>query len=218
VGEGAAGLTLACGFLQATYLQITGLFDYLREPLVVSVAEDTSFHEPFHQLLGELASPRPGMRVLAEMLMKQCLIALLRRHADASGQCRVAWLAAHDNRALGRTVSAMLDRPEDGHTVQSLADVAGMSRATFAEHFRKAFGRTPVDFLKEVRLRRAAHLLAATDLSVKAIAARIGFDSRSYFSRAFKDFTGIDPAGFRANPVALSLNPRELGAEQVGSA
>lgn len=206
VGQGLPGLTLACGFVQATYLQISGLFDYLREPLVISVADDTSFREPFHQLLGELATPKPGTRVLAEMLMKQCLIALLRRHADGSGACQVAWLAAHNNQALGRAISAMLDKPESGHTVQSLADVAGMSRAAYAEHFKKAFGRTPMDFLKEVRLRRAAHLLTATDLPVKAIAARIGFDSRSYFSRAFKDFTGADPASFRSNPVALTLN------------
>ena len=208
VGVGSPGLTLACGFVQATYLQITGLFAYLREPLVISVAEDTSFRDPFHQLLGELAAPKPGTRVLAEMLMKQCLIALLRRQANESGECQVAWLAAHNNQALGRAISAMLDRPEAGHTVQSLADVAGMSRAAYAEHFKKAFGRTPMIFLKEVRLRRAAHLLAATDLPVKAITARIGFGSRSYFSRAFKDFTGLDPASFRANPVALSLNPR----------
>ncbi len=83
------------------------------------------------------------------------------------------------------------------------------ARASYAEHFKKAFDRTPMDFLKGVRLRRAAHLLTATDLPVKAIAARIGFDSRSYFSRAFKDFTGVDPAGFRANPVALRSNPRD---------
>lgn len=213
VGNGLPGLTLACGFVQATYLQIAGLFAYLREPLIVSVAEDTSFREPFHQLLGELAAPKPGTRALAEMLMKQCLIALLRHHADGSGECQVAWLAAHGNQALGRAISVMLDRPEADHTVQSLAEVAGMSRAAFAEHFKKAFGRTPMDFLKEVRLRRGAHLLTATDLPVKTIAARIGFDSRSYFSRAFKDFTGADPASFRANPVALRLNPKDQGGE-----
>ena len=55
-----------------------------------------------------------------------------------------------------------------------------------------------MDFLKEVRLRRAAHLLRATDLPVKTVAARVGFASRSYFSRAFKAFTGHDPAGYRA--------------------
>ena len=81
-----------------------------------------------------------------------------------------------------------------------------MSRGAFAEHFREAFGRTPIDSLREIRLRRAAQLLTATDLPVKTIASRVGFESRSYFSRAFKDFAGIDPAGYRANPVLQSLN------------
>jgi AraC-like DNA-binding protein len=43
-------------------------------------------------------------------------------------------------------------------------------------------------------------------LPVKTIAFQVGFESRSYFSRAFKAFSGIDPAGFRANPVADMLN------------
>jgi transcriptional regulator GlxA family with amidase domain len=60
-------------------------------------------------------------------------------------------------------------------------------------------------------LRRAAQLLTATDLPVKTIAFRVGFDSRSYFSRAFKDFSGVDPAGYRANPVARLLNAGQLG-------
>lgn len=82
-----------------------------------------------------------------------------------------------------------------------------MSRGAFADHFKQAFGRTAIDCLKEIRLRRAAHLLSTTDLPVKTIAYKVGFDSRSYFSSAFKAYTGIDPAGFRANPVAQTLNP-----------
>jgi AraC-like DNA-binding protein len=207
VGESEAGLTLACGFVRAMYLQMTGLFDYLREPLVVSVADDTTFREPFHQLLGEVATPKPGTRVLAEMLMKQCLIALLRRQSDAAGECHAPWLAALWNPALGRAISAILDRPDAGHTLESLGDVAGMSRAAFAERFKEAFDRTPMDFLKEVRLRRAARLLGETELPVKTVAYRVGFSSRSYFSRAFKEFYGIDPAGFRTAPVGAPGEP-----------
>ena len=42
-------------------------------------------------------------------------------------------------------------------------------------------------------------MLNDTDLPVKTIAARVGFASRSHFSRAFKNFSGIDPAHFRAD-------------------
>ena len=197
IGGGAPGLTLACGIVRATHLQCAGLFDYLRSPLIESMSEETTFREPFRQLLGELAQPQAGTRSLAELLMKQCLIALLRRQAQA-GQCLAPWLAAHAQPHLGAALRAMLDRPAEPHSVQSLAELAGMSRSAFADQFKQAFARTPMEFLKGVRLRRAASLLSATDLPVKVVAARVGFDSRSYFSRTFKAFAGVDPAGFRA--------------------
>ena len=206
VGDASPGLTLACGHVRARYMQVVKLFDYLREPLIENVAEDRTFREPFHHLLEELSDPKPGTKVLAEMLMKQCLIALLRGQSETTGECYVPWLAALGDRALGRALAAMLDEPEGNHTLESLGDIAGMSRGAFAERFKEAYGRTAIDCLREIRLRRAAHLLTATDLPVKTIAFKVGFESRSYFSRAFKAFAGIDPAGFRANPVAHILN------------
>ncbi|MCP4330128.1 MAG: AraC family transcriptional regulator [Alphaproteobacteria bacterium] len=205
VGDGPPGLTLACGYVHAHYMQVTKLFDYLRAPLIENVSEVKSFREPFHNLLNELAEPQPGTKVLAAMLMKQCLISLLRVQSETTGECFVPWLAALGNQSLGRALAAMLDSPEANHTLESLGNLAGMSRAAFAERFKEAFGRTAIDCLKEIRLRRAAHLLTATDLPIKTIAIRVGFESRSYFSRAFKDFAGIDPAGFRANPDSGSL-------------
>jgi AraC-like DNA-binding protein len=204
VGQGAgddAGiddgpLILACGGLSAVHSRGRGLFEELKEPLVLSVAEDSSFREPFRRLLSELAAPLPGTRSLAELLMKECLISLLRRYCE-SGGCHIPWLATLANPRLAPAVTAILEKPGAPHSLQSLADLAGMSRSAFSEHFRDAFGRSAIDFLKEVRLRRAARLLHSSDLPVKAIAHRVGFASRSYFSRAFKAEMGVDPAGYR---------------------
>ena len=196
IGDGGAGLTLACGTIRATHLGTTGIFDHLRVPLFESVADDMTFREPFARLLDELAAPGPGTRALAESLMKQCLISLLRRQGTAGDEA--PWLSALGKPALERAISAMLDTPEAPHTLQSLAETASMSRTAFAQQFKQSFDRTAMDFLKEIRLRRARQLLRATDLPVKTIAARVGFDSRSYFSRAFKAFTGKDPARFRS--------------------
>jgi AraC family transcriptional activator of mtrCDE len=199
VGESdndTGALVLACGGLSAVHSRGRGLFEELQEPLVLSVAEDSSFREPFRRLLAELAAPLPGTRSLAELLMKECLISLLRRYCE-SGGCHIPWLAALANPRLDPAVTAILEKPEAPHSLQSLADLAGMSRSAFSEHFRDAFGRSAIDFLKEVRLRRAAQLLHSSDLPVKAIAHRVGFASRSYFSRAFKAEMGVDPAGYR---------------------
>jgi transcriptional regulator GlxA family with amidase domain len=130
--------------------------------------------------------------------MKECLITLLRRQCE-SGEVSAPWLRALVHPRLGPVIECILDHPGRPFTLESLADMAGMSRATFAERFREAFDRTPMEFLKEIRMRRAAQLLSTTDLPVKTVAARIGFASRSYFSRSFKEFEGVDPANYRLN-------------------
>jgi AraC-like DNA-binding protein len=74
-------------------------------------------------------------------------------------------------------------------------------------------------------MQRAAKLLATTDLPVKAVAGRVGYRSRSHFSRAFKARYGVDPAGFRtgaADPATAAV-PRGPGqpppaADQGGPA
>lgn len=82
--------------------------------------------------------------------------------------------------------------------MDSLAGVAIMSRSVFAERFRETFGATPMSFLHEIRLRRAAELLGhKSESSVEQVARSVGFSSRSHFSRAFKDHFGMTPATFR---------------------
>jgi AraC-like DNA-binding protein len=72
-----------------------------------------------------------------------------------------------------------------------------MSRSTFARHFEQHFGRTPMDYLRDTRLRRGAQLLRTGGLSIDGIAGKVGFASRSHFSRAFQQQFGCSPSEFR---------------------
>ena len=128
--------------------------------------------------------------------MKQCLVYVLRRYCE-SGNCQVPWLSALDDPQLSRTLEQMIDEPGRRFTLELLADSAGMSRSAFAQRFKAAFGRSPMDFLKELRLQRAAHLLRTTRRPIKSIADQVGFESRSHFSRSFTRFFDASPADFR---------------------
>lgn len=216
VGSGEESVKLACAYLEARHMQTTGLFDYLHEPMILDIAADESMKEIYHRLLEEMAHPRPGTRAISELLMKQCLIEILRRQTDPDGEFTGPWLAAVTNQPLGRAITAMLDHPEKPHSLQTLADTAGMSRTAFAEQFKGLTGRTPIDFLRELRLRQAIRLLTATDLPIKTIAARVGFASRSYFSKAFKEFVGIDPINYRAHPVEFEPSLVATGGGGTG--
>jgi transcriptional regulator GlxA family with amidase domain len=141
---------------------------------------------------------------MVEALLRRCLLLLLRRLRDRNPQ-RLAWLAPLEDSRLGRVVTAMQDRPEHCFTLPALAEVAGMSRSVFAARFAGALGRPPIEFLKTLRLARAAHLLLATDLPVKSVASRVGYSSRSSFTRAFVACHGVGPMAFRATARERSV-------------
>ncbi len=217
-GIGDPNVVMACGRIQATYGAETGVFDLLREPIVEQFPAAHPVHAVFQTLLTELSEPRLGTKALAEGLMKQCLILVLRRLAERQDP-RLPWLTALADPRLDAAVQAILSHPEHIRGIEDLAELAGMCRSTFCAHFRQAFGRSPHGFLSENRLRRAARFLETTELPVKAIANRTGYRSRSNFSRAFKALYGIDPNAYRQKISQMSNSG--AGADhliQTGSA
>jgi AraC family transcriptional activator of mtrCDE len=196
-GAGDGALLMVCGAVRATYGGSVGLFDGLREPLIVEFDDDPRIRAVFEALLAEQANPVPGTQTMMRALMTQGLVAVLRRLCD-SGTCTLPWMVALGDDRLVRALDLMLESPERPHTLESVAKVAGMSRSAFAERFTTTFGRTAMDLLREVRLDRGAELLRTTDLPVQTVAERVGLSSRSYFSKAFRAQFGVDPAGYRA--------------------
>ena len=193
---GVRGAVVDCGRIRAVYHGSLGLFDHLREPLVQDLAGDDPLRQVLEQLVDEMVARSPGFRAMAEALVRRCLILLLRRHFEQGGD-RLSCLAIEDPR-LGRAAAAMQARPEHGFSLTELAEVAGMSRSVFAARFVRTVGQSPMEFLKALRLGRAAELLRRTDLPVKSVSPRVGYSSRSAFTRAFVARHGVGPMAFRA--------------------
>jgi transcriptional regulator GlxA family with amidase domain len=89
--------------------------------------------------------------------------------------------------------------------VADLARVAAVSRSGFDDRFRQVLGRSPIRYLTEWRMHLAQDLLASTDLSVAAIARRVGYDAEEAFSRAFKRSFGRAPGLWRADHTLRTL-------------
>ncbi|MDD5704418.1 MAG: helix-turn-helix transcriptional regulator [Kiritimatiellae bacterium] len=79
-----------------------------------------------------------------------------------------------------------------------LARHAGLSASHFCVRFRQWFGASPIDYLIRHRLHQAAYLLQDRNLSVKEVAARVGYGDLFYFSKLFKKHYGVSPRGYRA--------------------
>lgn len=81
--------------------------------------------------------------------------------------------------------------------VDDIADATAMSRSSLSRKMKQLLGVTPADFLKEARIKRAAHLLSTTLQSTSDIAYSCGFSDPKYFSKCFKASTGKTPKEFR---------------------
>jgi AraC family transcriptional regulator len=88
-------------------------------------------------------------------------------------------------------------RPEEAHSVGSLAALSGLSARSFGRRFHKATGETPMRYLLNLRIREARALLQHSDLALADIAWRCGFSSPSRFSQVFKRATNLSPRAFR---------------------
>jgi AraC-like DNA-binding protein len=180
------------------------VFEHLREPLIEPLGLDDPIRRDVVELADELVTPRPGRWRMVATLLRRIVMLLLRR-CIASGTGELSVIAGLEDTRLGRVLAAMHEHPERAYTLPELAEVAGMSRSVFAARFADAVARPPIEFLKLVRLTRAARLLADSDLPVKTIAAQVGYESRSSFTRAFCAAHGTSPTAFRAAAVPPGL-------------
>lgn len=157
----------------------------VRDALIENVCE---------MLVGELAKPNPGSKLVFEGAAMALTAHLLR---NCSGK---AQLPPRDPRGLlwksrERLLKALrADTP--AVNVRELARIAGLSRFHFIRQFKLAFGVTPMRFVENERMRRAKAMILEGKLSVSEIAMALGYSEHSHFTRRFKAKTGVSPTEF----------------------
>jgi AraC-like DNA-binding protein len=143
------------------------------------------------------SAPSPLMSRLPELL----LVEVLRLHLQSAPAAEAGWLAALNDDVLRPALSLLHAQPDRHWTVSELARETAVSRSVLDARFREVIGRSPIRYLTEWRMHLAEDLLATTDLTVGAIARRVGYDAEEAFSRAFKRSHGRAPTAWRSAHV-----------------
>lgn len=98
---------------------------------------------------------------------------------------------------VGKAIRFIRENACRGIDGRSIARAAGQSRRALEKKFRAATGRTPMEEVHEIRLRRVKQLLEETDYILPTIAEQSGFAYHEYMSRFFKKQTGMTPGEYR---------------------
>lgn len=116
-------------------------------------------------------------------------------------------LAKHpDSRALlriGEAISHLEANFQEPVDLDRLAKITHMSKRNFMRSFHSAMGNSPISYLIQLRVNRAASLLRRTQLNITEIAFQVGFDDSNYFTRQFRALLGVTPSEYRRQHALL---------------
>jgi len=117
-------------------------------------------------------------------------------------------------KAVERTIAHLHRAYREEIEIGSLAQEAKLSRWQYGNLFRDLTGESPNRYLNRLRMEQAKRLLAASPSSrVNEIAERVGFRDEYYFSRRFKQTTGLTPTQFARSQVTT---PRIFSVQYLG--
>ena len=134
-------------------------------------------------------------RTIANLLNSHRLLRLKYERNDVlEEQVDEVKIKSPDEKLLDRvmaTINAHLD--DSDLSIDMIADEVGISRVHLHRKMKELTGQTPHDFIRNIRLKRAAYLLTGQGVNVTEVMYACGFSNSASFSTVFKKFYGVSP-------------------------
>ena len=179
------GLWAECEAKQLTQKQLSGVIKaVLRQSPKAELGEEADYYV---SLLTENAEDYAALASQADARLLE------------GGTDQAFRLNDKSSRAIIGSVAEYLETHAVEHiSLQSVAEEFGFNYTYLSYLFKKNMGRSPSEYLTACRIERAKELLRRErEYSVKEVAALAGYDDPYYFSRIFKNNTGLSPSEYR---------------------
>jgi AraC family transcriptional activator of mtrCDE len=190
---------LLCGRLLFDGADGNPLLAVLPDEIVIRTAGEPLM-DRFRRLLtdirDELDAGMPGSEVIAADFARALFVMMLRDHLGKEDP-QDGTMSLLRDRSTARVVLAILGDLAREWTLDGMAEVAAMSRATLVRAFQRHGGTAPMTFLADLRLGIARQRLAGTTDSIARIAADVGYGSEGALSKAILRRFGVRPGALR---------------------
>ena len=190
--SGGEPLRMLCGFYQVRNRAAVSLLGILPEPLLVSLGDIPQLPALCTLIHHEALARREGSLTIVRALCEILLLLALRHISELPEKHRLT--ALFSDPGLARALARILADP---FATEGLAEIACMSRATFARKFQQAAGSGVQTFIRTLKMSAAAQMLRDSNHAVSRVAEETGYQSEAAFINAFKAQFGITPARYR---------------------
>ena len=136
-----------------------------------------------------------GYEFEVRQLLSDMLLLLLEHAAEVPTQPSIK--QQRDAERIKAMLRYIHDHCADPLSTAHIAKAAAISESECLRCFRSTIGTTPIQYLRQHRIQKAAHLLLDTALPVSAVAEACGFQDLSYFTKTFREMKGCTPTVFR---------------------
>ena len=107
-------------------------------------------------------------------------------------------LSPNDQKFMDKIMQTIEKNLDNGELmVEDIASEVNMSRSVFFKKLKTLTGLSPIEFLKEIRMKRAAQLIETEEYTMAQIAYMVGINDSHYFSKCFKQQYGITPTEYK---------------------
>jgi AraC-like DNA-binding protein len=155
----------------------------------------------------EARSLRPGGEAIIKRLADILLIQAIRWWTERDSSTSVGWLGALRDRQVGRVLMLIHRYPAREWTIAALAQEVAMSRSALAARFKDLVGESVMRYIIGWRMHLAVTSLREGKVDIGQLAERMGYQSESAFSRAFKRYIGMAPGAVRKAMGAVPVDP-----------
>ena len=150
------------------------------------------------EFIEEAAQQQTGYRFILQSLETQIIVHIL-RHIKSNFSSTATNRRYKEDASIRKVIDFLYDNYSEDFSLTELAALANYSPYHFIRFFKDCTGKTPFQFLMEIKISKAKELLSSTNRSICEISLSCGFKNRTHFSNVFKKAVGTSPSQYRSN-------------------
>lgn len=109
-------------------------------------------------------------------------------------------ITSYDEQFMQQVMEVMEKEMDNSDlTIEEFAQKLGLGRTVFYQKLKSIIGLSPVDFIREMRIKRAVQLIDSGEYNFSQVAYMTGFNDPKYFSKCFKKQIGMTPSEYKEN-------------------
>jgi len=181
--------------------QINQMIESINTAGIIHAEDNPSLSFLVCRIIQEIESADTNYQLNVRALFLSLLTELFRAAGSTGKKASAALTEQSHTLAILPALEYIKHNYMNQFSVDSLADLCGLSPTHFRRVFNNAMGVSPLEYLNTIRITKACHLLRSTEDSILNISESVGFHSISSFNRYFDRLVNMSPREYRRSSI-----------------